>query len=77
MCGHSNRRVRARIYEALRDRGKLTLDEIRAVAWPDDKPRNLDSINVVLGRLHRHLSARGIVLVREIGSNGTYRLGSA
>jgi hypothetical protein len=68
--------VRARVYEALRECRRLTIDEIRKTAWPDDKKRNEDSINILLQRMQEHLRGHGIVIVREIG-HGTYRLGAA
>lgn len=67
--------TRARVYEALRKNGKMTLDEIRAVAWPDAKERDEKTIHVLLKRMQKHLVARGITITKGMVGDNTYRLG--
>jgi len=76
--GHRTRQGRTLVYEAFQRRGKLTLDEIRDVVWPNGEARAEGSINVFLSRMHKSLGKRGLAILRGIGKDSsTYRLGPA
>ena len=75
---HKSRHGRALVYDAFLARGKLTIDEIRKIAWPDDKPRAYGTINVFLSRMQESLGKHGLAILRGVGKDsGTYRLGPA
>jgi len=75
---HRSRHGRALVYEAFRVRGKLTLDEIRDVVWPNGEARAEGSINVFLSRMHKSLGKHGLAILRGIGEDSSiYRLGPA
>ena len=73
---HRGREGRALVYEALRTRGALTIDEIIKAAWPSGKAGKVGTINVLLSRMNESLKAHGIVVLRGVGKDSTYRLGS-
>ncbi len=75
--GHQGRQGRALVYEAFRKRGKLTIDEIRTVAWSDGRQRVEQSINVFLSRMQESLAPHGLTILRGVGKDNTYRLGPA
>lgn len=76
--GHRTRQGRVLVYEAFRQRGKLTIDEIRMVVWPNGESRNDSSINVFLSRMERVLEKHGLTILKGVGKDSsTYRLGPA
>ena len=75
---HRSRHGRALVYDAFRARGKLTIDEIRIVVWPDGEARDHSTIYVFISRMDRVLKKHGIAILRGIGKDSsTYRLGPA
>ena len=75
---HRSRYGRALVYEAFRARGKLTIDEIRIVVWPDGEARDKSTIHVFISRMDLVLKKHGIAILRGIGEDSsTYRLGPA
>jgi len=78
MMNHRSRHGRALVYDAFRKHGKLTIDEIRKIAWHDDRPRAHGTINVFLSRMQESLGKHGLAILRGVGKDsGTYRLGPA
>jgi len=75
-CGHASRTVSARVYEALRKHGRLTIDELRMVADPHGE-RSTEAINILLARMQPRLAKHGLAIVRGLGKDNAYRLEAA
>jgi hypothetical protein len=75
---HRSRHGRALVYEAFRNRGKLTIDEIRMIIWPNGETRNDGTINVFISRMERALAKHDLTILKGVGKDSsTYRLGPA
>lgn len=75
---HRSRNGRALVYEALRNHGKLTIDEIRLIIWHNGEARNHSTVNVFISRMDRVLKRHDLAILRGVGEDSsTYRLGPA
>jgi len=75
---HRSRNGRALVYEALRNHGKLTIDEIRLIVWRNGERRADGTISVFLTRMQKSLKRHDLTILRGVGEDSsTYRLGPA
>jgi len=75
---HRSRNGRALVYEALRNHGKLTIDEIRLIIWRNGETRNDSTINVFISRMDLVLKRHSLTILKGVGKDSsTYRLGPA